>query len=332
MLRIADIENRLDTAAVALAVVETGSGLVTQVNAALAEVLGQARSELVGVDLGLLVRIEATELRRLLARLRDGELTSYQGRMELLRRTDWVPAQGWIRPLHPGPPFVTAVLGAVTSEDAPPSDTQPAPAGDLVLATLDHEWRFDGLATGLQAALAWPMGESDRARLIDLVHPGDAAAVTATLGRSGLEQRPHVIAARLAAQGGVWDGAVITASPICAHPTPRMALAIQFGPTTTDRMARLEGHLLRIGAEVRSAGLWADEAPSSFRGLPALTDRQNQIVIRLAAGVSVGAIATELFISPSTVRNHLSAVYRRLEISTQSQLLEIVGRKPRRRD
>ena len=326
---MADIENRLDTPTMAMAVVDTSSGLVLQPNVALARLLGEPRSRLVGRALAPLLSVEAAEVPVLLRRLRTGGLSSYQGLMELTTAGGPVPAQGWIRPLSPGPPFDLALLGVAAADETAPADPHTAPAEDLLLASLDHHWRFDGLATGQLEALDWPDGQVGTARLVDLVHPGDVPAVVATLGRSAIEQGPRVVAARLATPGGRWDQAAITVSPTCTHSSPRMVVAVQFGGGTDARVARLEKSLLRIGEEVQAAGLWTDDSPAAFPVLPGLTRRQNEVVGLLFAGRPVAAVAKQLFVSSSTVRNHLSAIYRKLGIASQAELMELARRRGR---
>ena len=48
------------------------------------------------------------------------------------------------------------------------------------------------------------------------------------------------------------------------------------------------------------------------------------MLARLMAGSRVGIIAEELFIAPNTVRNHLKAIYRKVDVSSQSELIELV--------
>ena len=88
-----------------------------------------------------------------------------------------------------------------------------------------------------------------------------------------------------------------------------------------DRVNRLEGYLARIGDEVRAAGVVPHRPTVSFTELSELTERQNEIVRRLVGGQRVAAIARDLFVSPSTVRNHLSAIYRALGVNSQSELI-----------
>jgi DNA-binding CsgD family transcriptional regulator len=51
-----------------------------------------------------------------------------------------------------------------------------------------------------------------------------------------------------------------------------------------------------------------------------LSDREAQVVRLLVTGHRVSWIARHLFISQSTVRNHLSAVFRKLRVNSQQEL------------
>lgn len=94
-----------------------------------------------------------------------------------------------------------------------------------------------------------------------------------------------------------------------------------------DRIAGLERHLRQIGSEVHAADVQMTVRPTEARGVSAvldglqLTARQRDIVERLAQGHRVATIATALFISRSTVRNHLAHVYQLVGVHSQEALL-----------
>ena len=56
-------------------------------------------------------------------------------------------------------------------------------------------------------------------------------------------------------------------------------------------------------------------------GLSRLTTRELEIVSRLVSGDRVPSIAKALFLSPSTVRNHLHSMYQKLGIHSQQELI-----------
>jgi len=62
---------------------------------------------------------------------------------------------------------------------------------------------------------------------------------------------------------------------------------------------------------------------ASVRGLERLTTRELDIVARLLSGDRVPAIARALFLSPGTVRNHLSNAFQKLGVGSQQELIEL---------
>ena len=66
----------------------------------------------------------------------------------------------------------------------------------------------------------------------------------------------------------------------------------------------------------------------ALRELGGLTARQWEVVSRLLQGERVPTIAAEMFISQSTVRNHLSAIFERFGVHSQAELLEALRKAP----
>lgn len=60
----------------------------------------------------------------------------------------------------------------------------------------------------------------------------------------------------------------------------------------------------------------------------ALSPREQQIAESYAAGCSYQEIASDLHIAPSTVRTHLAAIYRKLEVSSKVELASRLGGSP----
>jgi PAS domain S-box-containing protein len=102
-----------------------------------------------------------------------------------------------------------------------------------------------------------------------------------------------------------------------------------------EAMALLETlklRLRRIGAEVLAAGLLDIDgfpAAGDFPELGRLNSRQWEILSRLLRGDRVATIAAALYVSPSTVRNHLSAIFRKFGVHSQLELLHLLRRQSR---
>jgi DNA-binding CsgD family transcriptional regulator len=74
------------------------------------------------------------------------------------------------------------------------------------------------------------------------------------------------------------------------------------------------------------------QSPSSPRAtldLSRLSPREADIVLRLLAGDRVPRIADSLYLAPSTVRNHLSSVFRKLGVNSQQQLILLLRARQR---
>ena len=114
---------------------------------------------------------------------------------------------------------------------------------------------------------------------------------------------------------------------------PRIAFAllpdqVDTADSSADRVTELEARLRRIAAEVRAAGVIEEidrlPAPGEHPQLDELTGRQWEILVRLLRGDRVPTIAEELHVSPSTVRNHLTAIFSRFEVHSQAELLALL--------
>jgi len=68
-----------------------------------------------------------------------------------------------------------------------------------------------------------------------------------------------------------------------------------------------------------------DETAHVTPGLAGLTSRQADVLRRLMRGERVPMIAEGLFISQSTVRNHLAAIFEHFGVHTQAELLKFLG-------
>src|SRR4029079_7238727 len=65
-------------------------------------------------------------------------------------------------------------------------------------------------------------------------------------------------------------------------------------------------------------------APGAFAVLDRLSARQRQILAALLLGERTPAIAASMFVSRSTVRSHLSAIFRAFAVHSQTELLALL--------
>jgi DNA-binding CsgD family transcriptional regulator len=204
-------------------------------------------------------------------------------------------------------------------------------ARKVAFGAVDHNWRFSDMSADAAELLGREVPDWRGTPLQSVVHPQDTSLLLLALGRSGDERRAATTCLRVRDSDGGWTLARLALSPLCNHNPARFAVVFWSVPcrenpeSPDDRASRLEDHLWRIAMELEAAGIsdpvrggpdWSADSP-----LSGLSRRQVEILRRLTRGERVSAIARELFISQSTVRNHLSAIYRRVGVHSQSELL-----------
>jgi DNA-binding NarL/FixJ family response regulator len=82
-----------------------------------------------------------------------------------------------------------------------------------------------------------------------------------------------------------------------------------FSPTITQR---LTGYFAAPGGEPKT---------SSVQAFQSLTEREHEILTLMAEGYTNTAIASRLYLSPKTVRNYVSSIFTKLEVSDRSQAI-----------
>jgi PAS domain S-box-containing protein len=106
---------------------------------------------------------------------------------------------------------------------------------------------------------------------------------------------------------------------------------VQTAKTVTGPSSGLRGSLTKIALELQSLAITVDSASAAplsldHEALSDLSPREGEVIALLLAGDRVPAIATTLHISPHTVRNHLKSVFRKLEVGSQSELIQLLRR------
>ncbi|QIN83558.1 response regulator [Rubrobacter tropicus] len=73
------------------------------------------------------------------------------------------------------------------------------------------------------------------------------------------------------------------------------------------------------GIARRVMGLFSAGRPQNARAFPELTEREEEILARIARGASNAEISAELFLSLKTVQNHVSNIFRKLQVADRVQ-------------
>lgn len=166
------------------------------------------------------------------------------------------------------------------------------------------------------------------ASILDMVHPDDVAALVDPSGATS-EQPASRCRIRFPHGGGGWVEVCFLFAAIGAD-SCEIAFAVVGTPgrerTPTSRVTELELRLRHIGAEVRASGVLTEfesvSALSDHPQLGELTSRQWEILDRILRGERPSTIAKALYLSPSTVRNHLTLIFRKFGVHSQLELIQ----------
>lgn len=292
---------------------------------------------------------DPTDFRRTsaaLTALSSGAADSYRARRTLQTADGPLALLTSVRRLLVGSGAFAVVL---TMPDLPDETTRPVSedpfAAALVAGTIDANGNVTSVSapsSPMESELVGALGETLR----HAAHPDDADGVDLLLEslrrrgsasgtfrvlhteRGWVVCRCELFTVRRPATGRSDDSVKDPSAPVVGFDTTCFVLSTSVSTRSmTDRIARLEQHIRRIGSEVHAADLelgtptTADPHVAAALDEWAPTDRQRDIVERLARGQRVASIASDLFISRSTVRNHLAQVYRLAGVHSQDELL-----------
>jgi DNA-binding CsgD family transcriptional regulator len=219
---------------------------------------------------------------------------------------------------HPG-------NGAVVVAPALWSHAAADPGG--VQLTLDERWRVAHISTNAGAVLGRAPAELLEHSILELTHADDLAALLLAFARATTDASADV-RIRLREVGG-WRPirAVITLLEGGGTPPFSLVAASATEPESPNprSASQLAGHLRRLASQIEASGILAPLIQTAASlGIPAtaeLSPRQWEIASRLVQGERVATIAAEMYLSESTVRNHLSAIFQKFGVHSQGELL-----------
>jgi DNA-binding NarL/FixJ family response regulator len=327
-----------------LAAVELPSGRFLAVNPALAKALSSTVDALTGSSsLEQMSPAERHSAELGFRALADGDLTGYQAIRTLAGPGN--PGQAfsvWVNAIDVG--GTRMGIASVTSAADRDRDSSPLPPqrglrdlGDVVLGTVDGAWRIDRISQDVTALLGITPGECVGVPVLGAIHPSDAPAFLAAVEHSRRGERAVALSLRLNARDPHWCEVSAVFAAVSPDVPPSLAFALirsgaDGAPAPDDsRQAQLEAHMMRIADELHAAGVLPrlDQLPdlSGNARLGLLTSREWAVLTRLLDGQRAAAIADDLVVSQSTVRNHLSSIYAKLRVKGQVDLIRTLRRE-----
>jgi DNA-binding CsgD family transcriptional regulator len=255
-----------------------------------------------------------------LALLAQGRVGAYETRRRL--RHTGAPVRIWVRALPAS--GVRAAVAVWIPEKSRPKPAAPLPSGNVVaIGSVDGQLRIEHVTSDITGMIGFRAEELAGTSLLRLVDPADAGRLL-ELTTSVSDANTHgsrTLRVRLRHGGRARCEVLLIPHTPCGYAFA--IIATGDAPDTAERALQHSLHMLPV--EVRSAGVAHDAAHLRSRDvLSKLASRELEVVTELLNGDRVPAIARKLYLSQGTVRNHLSAAYRKLGVGNQQELIDLL--------
>jgi predicted ATPase/DNA-binding CsgD family transcriptional regulator len=205
------------------------------------------------------------------------------------------------------------------------------------IARRSGSMRHRALAEYITARAAIQTGEKEKGR--DLLH-----AALARYAELGLERETADVLDELALLAADTGEIERCARLAAAGASTRTQLSCALPLGTTERLDTARAQLTFNGASDDWDAAWAQgeqttladaiayarrgrgrRRRSTAGGWPSLTDTERDVALLAASGKTNPQIAEQLFIARSTVKTHLSSIYRKLDVANRTQLALATG-------
>ena len=191
--------------------------------------------------------------------------------------------------------------------------------GALLLGTTDEDMLIDRINPGSERLIGYSPAELLGQPIVNFVDEANVTDLLEAFEEASSSDDGASRAVAVSAKDG--DAVSCEVVVVALVPAPSSAFAfIPEGAQLLRTAATAQQRLLRrLGG-----GLW-DPAPrldGDPLGIGQLTTREAEIVTLLVAGDRVRSIAQRLFLSQSTVRSHLSVIFSKFGVRSQSELLD----------
>jgi DNA-binding CsgD family transcriptional regulator len=239
----------------------------------------------------------------------------------------------WIRNFNHQPPS-RYVLVVMVAAGVPFSSGRPMgweEDASPVIGIMNSDLRIERVSNDTEALFGRSVSELVGTPMLDLIADEDAEGLLDAWKEASVGQRGVTV--NLVIRSRVEP---IPESLHCEvlllplHPSPSCAFV--FLPTrsdvsgiaVTDDLSAILGRLGR-GAQIAelARGVFHGITEREIPGVNSLTTRELEIVTSLLEGNRPPGIARRLFVSQSTVRNHLGSVYAKVGVNSQQELIDL---------
>ena len=297
---------------------EPPSDEIVAANGAAARLFGHCPDDLIGRHVSEFFADGASGALDLLA---EGSLSGYETRRRLGPTESAVRV--WVRMLPvERPRCAVAVLAEQGAGDPVPGEL---PWGNVVaMGSVDDRLVIAHLTAHITGDSGFDAEQLVGTSLLQLVEPADVAHVLELVTRVTSAQASTATTIRARMRSGRharWEVVLVPNASDGGY-----AFTIVAVGERPDRVERaLRSSLQLLPAEARTVPV-VEQSSQMFnkQRLTKLSSRELQIVTELVNGNRVQAIARKLYLSPGTVRNHLSTSYRKLGVTNQQELIDLL--------
>lgn len=303
------------------------SATILAVSKAAAEIVGTDAAGLVGQDFEAFTTDEPTGA---LALLREGRLKGFQAERSFSNR-DGSPrrVQVWVRSLEQPPP-VEFVMGVLWPAGSWAKSYIPPPGPDephAVFGTVSSELLIERISEDV-SIFGRHATDLVGAPVLRLVTSDSAADALAAFAEAAIREGGVCLTVLVdSADGGVRAELLVRR----LVPSMSFAFSLVVGGDQGGEPMGAEEALRQLGRGLRAVNI-GETLAAVDRAQPAgaaqLSSRELEIVARLVSGDRVPAIARGLFLSQSTIRNHLSSAYLKLGVTSQQELIDLFRTLP----
>jgi PAS domain S-box-containing protein len=312
------------------------SGRVTAVSASVAPLLGVDADDVLGRPVSTLLRgLWRSEPMRLLigevqtgfastttVRVANGELVQCAAAVRHLR----TPFNRWV--------FIMLDVDGLTSAGG--ALLRHVDDANIVIGVGNGDGGIDDVSTNIARLLGYDAATFSSRTVAGLIHADDHPNFLAAASNAVTLRHTTSLRLRFRHADGRWIPLRLFLAPMGTGTTARLTFVlVPDSPTDDDsdradglRLEEVEQRLRRIALEIAALGLTEGLAPGMppevAQALGKLSPKRQEIVARLQAGERVPTISEGMFLSQSTIRNHLSATFRHFGVTSQEELIRLL--------
>lgn len=196
-----------------------------------------------------------------------------------------------------------------------------------MIGSTDARLIIDRVSSEVYQSLGYRVEEVIGISFLALMVPEDIAGVLTALAQTSTHKEGVALRVGVPSADLVPVACQLALLPLQPAPSCAFALLAEDSKRGASDGRTIDDLITRLGRGIRGA-MTSKAVPlpplRSDVDLQHLSGRELEIVTRLIAGDRVPSIAKQLFLSEGTIRNHLSAVFRKLGVGAQQELIEML--------